>query len=281
MKRILTILALLAPVLVLLYFTLQPQADQTVSLPIFHFYLVTFITFAAAVISILLTATLGLEAQPRHVLAAAAFAVIGTIFFSHGIATTGALIDHFHPALAWSAWLTLFGGGALFAVAGLDGPNGAPKWMPVRWIIYAAVIGVLSYSAIAAFAPDILSYIDKQVAPWHKDTIFFITLLLWLFAAWRLWQTWRVTHSWVDGALAGVAFWLATATVSMHRYPVWNLSWWLYHAVLRCADRDRCAGAGRLGALQPVFIRDIGYGSQGNIRQHRHQPGKRTGQRVD
>ena len=235
MKRILVVSVLLAPAASLVFFTLRPQADQTVDLPIFHFYLVTFITFSAAVISILLTATLGFEGQPRHVLAAAAFAVIGSIFFSHGLATPGALMDHVHPAAAWSAWLTLFGGGALFAAAALDGPHGPPKWLPVRRIIYAAVIGVLFYSAIAVFIPDLLTYIDSHVAPWHKETIFVATLVLWLFAAIRLWQTWRVTHNRVDGALAFVAFWLATATVSMHRFPVWNLSWWLYHLILLVA----------------------------------------------
>jgi len=232
MKRILVFLALIAPAAALVFFTLNPQADRTVSLPIFHFYLVTFITFAAAVISILLTVTLGFEGQPRHVLAAAAFAVIGSIFFSHGLATPGALIDHVHPASEWSAWLTLFGGGVLFAAAALDGPNGPPRWMPVRQLIYAAVIGVLVYSGIAALTPDLLTYIDNQVAPWHKDTIFVITLALWLFASFKLWQTWRVTHGRVDGWLAFVAFWLATATVSMHRFPIWNLSWWIYHAIL-------------------------------------------------
>lgn len=216
MKRILITLALLTPALGLLYFTLQPQADKTVSLPIFHFYLVTFITFAAAVISILLTVTLGMDGQPRHVLTAAAFAVIGSIFFSHGLATPGALIDHLHPAISWSAWLTLFGGGALFAIAALDGPQGMPKWIPIRWTIYAAVIGVLLYSGIAAFAPDVLTMIDDKVAPLHKDTVFVATFLLWAFAAMMLWRTWRVTHNRVDGALAFVAFWLGTATVSMH-----------------------------------------------------------------
>lgn len=232
MRRILALLVLIAPALALVFFTLQPETDRTVSLPIFHFYLVTFITFAAAVISILLTATLGLGGQPRHVLAAAAFAVIGSIFFSHGLATPGALIDHVHPASSWSAWLTLFGGGALFAAASLDGPKGPPKWLPTRPVIYAAVIGVLVYSAIAALAPDVLNTVDALVAPIHRDTIFIITLLLWAFATIQLLRTWSTTHSRVDAALVGVAAWLTTATVSMHRYPVWHLSWWLYHAIL-------------------------------------------------
>jgi len=237
MKLVPIVFILLAPVFWLVYLTIQPEADLSVSIPIFHFYLVTFITFAAAVISILLTATLGLGAQPRHVLASTAFAAVGSIFFSHGVATPGALIDHFHPAVAWSAWLALFGGGLLFAAASLDGPGETPKWLPVRPIVYISIIAVLAYSAVATFAPGILTSIDEAAAPlaWHREIIFFVTLLLWAFAAFRLWQTWRVTQSRVDGALACVAFWLVIATVSMYRFPLWHLSWWLYHMILLVA----------------------------------------------
>ncbi|HLB48700.1 MAG TPA: sensor histidine kinase, partial [Anaerolineales bacterium] len=221
--------------ILLVFFRLAPRADLSLSLPLPHFYVVTFTTFAAAVVSILLGAALGPEAKPRHVLAAAAFAVIGSIFFSHGLATPNALIDHFHPAVQWSAWLTLFGGGAMFTIAAFDGPRGSPKWLPTRTVVYVTVAAVLVYSAIAAFAPQLLSRIDLQVAPWHKYTIFSVTMALWLFAAFRLWQTWRVTHSRVDGVLAFVALWLAQATISLHLTPVWNLSWWLYHAILLIA----------------------------------------------
>jgi len=239
MKRILTILALFAPAVGLIFFALQPKADLVVSVPIFHFYIVTFITFSAAVISILLAASLGAEAKPRHVLAAAAFAVIGSVFFSHGLATPNALIDHFHPAVEWSAWLTLFGSGALSAAAGFDGPQGPPKWLPVRRVIYAAAAGVLLYSAIAAFAPGWLSGVDEVfnalAAPWHRYAIFALTLVMWLLATFRLWRTWRVTRNRIDGVLAFVALWLATATVSMHMFTIWKLSWWLYHVVLLVA----------------------------------------------
>jgi signal transduction histidine kinase len=32
--------------------------------------------------------------------------------------------------------------------------------------------------------------------------------------------------------LAFVAFWLGIATISMHQFPTWQLSWWLYHFIL-------------------------------------------------
>ncbi|MBI5349003.1 MAG: adenylate/guanylate cyclase domain-containing protein [Chloroflexi bacterium] len=199
-KKLLILFALFIPAYGLIFFKLQPQFDLTVSVPLFHFYIVTFTTFSAAVISLLLVSSLGAEARPRHILAAAAFAVIGGVFFSHGLATPNALIDHAHPAVSWSAWLTLFGGGVLFAIAGLDGANGLPRWISVRAVIYCAVGGVLIYSGVAAFAPQLLDLIETSfVAPWHRTAIFWISLLLWLFAAFRLWRIWLVSRNRVDG----------------------------------------------------------------------------------
>jgi class 3 adenylate cyclase len=232
-KKLLALFILFLPAGGLIFFKLQPQADLNVSVPLFHFYIVTFTTFSSAVISLLLVSSLGAEARPRHILAAAAFGVIGSIFFSHGLATPNAIISHAHPAVSWSAWLTLFGGGLLFAIAGLDGANGLPSWISMRAVIYCAVGGVLIYSGVAAFAPQLLDLIETSfVAPWHRVAIFWISLLLWLFAAFRLWRVWLVSRNRVDGVLAFVAFWLAIATISMHQYPVWNLSWWLYHITL-------------------------------------------------
>jgi class 3 adenylate cyclase len=236
MKRVLLVVALLAPAAVLVYLAARPGADLTVSVPIAHFYIVSFITCTAAVISILLAVALGPQAQPRHALAAAAFAVMGTLFFSHGLATPGALIDYAHPAIEWSAWLTMLGGGALFAAAGLDQGGRMPAWLPLRRVVYGAIAAVLVYSAVALFAPGWLTAlsdtVDRPTAPWGRLTIFAMTLVLWLFAAYRLWRIWRTTHNRVDGVLAFVAPWLATATVSMHLFMIWSLSWWSYHVVL-------------------------------------------------
>lgn len=232
MKRWLIILALIAPGLVLLYFWLNPQADTSTPQPLFHFYVVTFTTFAAAVVSILLATSLGAEAKPRHTLAATAFAVVGVIFFTHGFATNGVLLSHNHPIVQWSAWITLFASAAIFALASLDGPQGAPQWLSVRRIIYFTIGLSTLYLSIAIFVPQWLTAIQQQVSPWHQLAIFLITVALWLFAAYRLWRTWQATHSRVDGTLACVAFWLAQASVSLHLFTVWHLSWWLYHFVL-------------------------------------------------
>jgi signal transduction histidine kinase len=235
MRRILIVLGLIAPALVLLFFWLEPQFDVNSPQSLGHFYVVTFTAFSAAVISLLLLTALGRDARPRHVLAATAFVLISAIFSTHGFATNGALITTFHPAIQWSAWLTFFSGSVLFAIAGLDhtGTGGStPVSASVRPIVIASFVLTGAYFVVALFFPQALTAIDTQVAPSHRLATFFVTLALWLLAAYGLWRTWRVTHTRIDGTLSFVALWMAWATISLHLFRVWNLSWWLYHFIL-------------------------------------------------
>src|SRR3990167_8536512 len=111
MMRRLAYVAAVLPALALLFWRLVPQADPTFAAPLFHFYIVSFTTFAATVVSLFVAISVGETALPRHLLLAAAFAWMGAGFFIHGVTTPGAVIESFHPALPWSAWLNLFGGG--------------------------------------------------------------------------------------------------------------------------------------------------------------------------
>ncbi len=232
MKRAVSATLIFSPLAFMLFLRWFPEYDTASRLPLFHFYIVTFTTFAAAVVSIILTLALGENARPRHLLASVAFAAIGSIFFSHGLATQGALITEFHPAISWSAWLTLLVGGILFTLASLEGENGFPRGISIRGILRTTTIAIFIYFAIALFAHEWLDQIGELADPWHKLTIFTITLIFWLIASVRFFQLWRKGKNSVDGVLSFVAFWLAMAAISMHRFPVWNLSWWLYHLLL-------------------------------------------------
>ena len=149
MKRLAIILLLILPGLALGFLALFPQYDRVIPAPLPHFYVVTFTTFAAVVISILLLTALGPETRVRHRLAAGAFAFMGVVFFTHGFATPGALIDHAHPIVEWSAWITLFSGEVIFALASLDGPGETPHWLSVRRII-AVALGLVAVYLIVA-----------------------------------------------------------------------------------------------------------------------------------
>jgi signal transduction histidine kinase len=235
MKRLLIFFTLLVPGLALGFLALFPQYNRVMPAPLPHFYVVTFTTFAAVVISILLLTALGAETRTRHRLAAGAFAFMGAVFFTHGFATPGALIDHTHPIVEWSAWITLFVGGLIFALTSLDGPGETPRWLSVRRIIAVTLGLVAIYLITATLFPQVLTLINLQAAPWHRFTIFTLTLVMWWFAAYRLWRTWRITSSRVDAALAGVAVWLGWAAISMHQFAPMRLGWWLYHFILLLA----------------------------------------------
>lgn len=232
MKRLFAVAILLTPVGLLAYLRLQPEADALYNYPLFHFYIVTFTSFTAAVISILLTASLGEAVQPRHLLAATAFGVMGSVFFSHGAATPNALMSNFHPAVQWSAWITLLLSGMIFALAGVVKETGGPSRLPVRNLLYLLTALVLVYLGIAIFADELLDRIGAQAAPWHRIVLFSLTLAFWGFATLRLGWIWRKTQGNVDGVLVLVSFWLFFATISLHNFETWRLSWWMYHFLM-------------------------------------------------
>lgn len=226
--------ALLTPALILLFFWIRPQADSAFRAPLFHFYIVTFTSFAATVVSFLLVAILGPLAQARHLLAAVAFALMGTLFVVHGLATPGALIPASHPAvpaIGWAAWLTLFVGGVVFALAGVGRRNAAERFSLPPVVVALAVVVLLFISVVVA-VPQWLRVVESSAGPWHRRLLFLSSLGVWITAAYYFRKQWQGSGNAIDRSLAMVATLLAQATVSMHLFPVWRLSWWLYHALL-------------------------------------------------
>lgn len=234
MRRSHFLLAWSVPAFILIYFWLRPEADLLVQVPLFHFYIVTLTSFAATIVSFLLIAALGPVAQPRHVLVAVAFAVMGSFFIVHGLTTPGAIIAPSNPAVpavGWSAWLTLFSGGVIFAVAGLDRPQGLSRAFLLRFII-AVAVAVMIFVSVVVAVPQWLQVVEEGAAPWHRRLLFLATMVMWLFATVQLWQTWRRSSSVLDGSLVLVSGWMVLGSISLHLFPVWNLSWWTYHFLL-------------------------------------------------
>jgi signal transduction histidine kinase len=232
MKRSAVALAILLPVAWLLVLVIRPAWDGMVHVPELHFYVVTFFTFVAVVVTMLVAFALGESSLPRHRLLATAFAAMGAVFFIHGVKTPGALTLAPNPGVRWAAWLTLFVGGLLFALATSDRP-GRPlsrrSFLAINWGFLAFY---LLFVGAVFFAPELLTLVDEQAGPFHTELVFWLTLLAWVFAGIRFELTWRRTADHVDGVMALIAAWLAMGTVSLHRFPLWHLSWWTYHVLL-------------------------------------------------
>ncbi len=231
------VVALSALGLVLALFALLqvvPALDITFHQPIFHFYIVTYISFSAAVVAWLVIASVGASAAPRHRLFGLAFAAMGSLFFLHGLTTPGALIASFNPAVAWSAWLTLLVGAAFFALSAHLAPEAPVEGWERQWrrIVLASIGAYLAYAAIVAFAPDWLTAVERLAQPWHTKVLFGATFVLWWIAALRLWRDYRRGAVHFDGLMALTAALLACASISMYLFPIWHLSWWAYHVLL-------------------------------------------------
>ncbi|MFW6069059.1 MAG: hypothetical protein ACOC9E_05705, partial [Chloroflexota bacterium] len=234
MRRSAIVLALVAPALILLFFWLRPDLDPTLRVPLLHFYIVSFTSLSATVVSFLLVAALGAVARPRHVLAAVAFAVMGSLFSVHGLTTPGAIIPTTHPAVpavSLSSWLTLFSGGLIFAMTALDHPRQNAQRFLLR-LIFLAALGIMLFIAVVVTVPHWLGALEASAAPWHRRVLFFFSFAVWALAAIQLFQIWRESGNRIDGTLALVAALLTQATFSMHLFPLWNLSWWMYHLIL-------------------------------------------------
>lgn len=232
MKRILIILSLVIPIVILLYFWVYPEQAVLWQQPLLHFYLVTFFSFSAMVVALFTAVSLGDKSTPRHQLMATAFATMGALFFMHGVTTPGAIVFTVNPGIRWAAWLTLFTGGLIFALAALDTP---PRPLPLkqRHLINGALaLFCGAFILVVIFAPHWLAAVDEQAAPWHEQMVTLVTFAFWFFAAVRLTLTWRQTRNRVDGTMALLAAWNTIGTVSLHGFSTWELSWWVYHVIL-------------------------------------------------
>ncbi|MCA9954043.1 MAG: hypothetical protein KC434_04945 [Anaerolineales bacterium] len=232
MKKSIIAASIFIPAGLLAFFALVPAADPTIEARVFHFYIVTFFTFAAVVAAYLVGLVLEKSSPTRHRLLATAFVVMGSLFFIHGILTPGVITTVQNPGVRWASWFTFSVGGLIFLLAAQDRPERPFPPGKVRAVHLAAGLFTAVFALIVFFQPDWLQAIDDTAAPWHAAVAFLFTFALWSAAAYALWRIWQQTRSPVDGVMALISIWLAIGTVSMHGFELWLLSWWLYHLLL-------------------------------------------------
>ncbi|MAT98657.1 MAG: hypothetical protein CL608_16060 [Anaerolineaceae bacterium] len=232
MKKPIITLSIVLPTALLALFALVPVVDRVVEARVFHFYIVTFFTFAAVVAAYLVGLVLGQDSPPRHRLLSTAFVVMGGLFFIHGILTPNVITTVQNPGIRWSAWFTFSVGGLIFLIAAQDHPRRPLPSQQVRLTHLVAGLFTAVFALIVFLRPDWLQAIDNLANPWHALVAFIFTFAIWAAAAFALWQVWRQTQNGVDGVMVLIAVWLAIGTISMHGFDLWHLSWWLYHVML-------------------------------------------------
>ena len=94
------------PFAVYLMFRFFPQFDPSWSSGVGHFYIVTFTSLVAAVSASFMYLVIG-NRSVEALFLTLSFAMMASIFFIHGSATPGIIIEGFNFAVGWAARLSL------------------------------------------------------------------------------------------------------------------------------------------------------------------------------
>src|SRR6185436_4442456 len=151
LQRMLLVGLVVLPVIIFIALLLNPAWDPAPSLPVFHFYIVTFTSLIALVVASFVLAGIGTTGNVQSTFVAMSFIAMSGVFLTHGALTPGIAFNHEHifTAVGWAARLSLLAGGVLLAISLADLPPQAQRWIAVNrralWILLALGLAVHVY----------------------------------------------------------------------------------------------------------------------------------------
>ncbi|HWQ28608.1 MAG TPA: HD-GYP domain-containing protein [Dehalococcoidia bacterium] len=256
-----------APVVALVTLLRVPAWDAEWRAPTFHFYVVSGTALLAAAACGAVAALSRTIRSTRLLFLNLAFLSIAAIFAVHGLATPGFIHDEPYPAVAVSAWLSVFAGAAWIALSAVQPPS--PVTRALERHGHLLLLGVSAGLALYVFAAlfvhesEWLSWVpvgsrDFQLAVTAS------TLALLVFATWRYAQAYLFTRLPSQGAMALALALLVDVQVCLTWGRLWHASWWLYHGVYASAFAVLYAGwfiearrAGNVAAIaEALAMRD-------------------------
>jgi len=236
-QQALLVMLITIPFAVFIILTLNPAWNPAPSLPVFHFYIVTFTSLIALVVASFVLIGIGTTGDVQGTFVSMAFVAMAGFFMTHGALTPGIAIEGEYVSIAvgWAGRLSLLAGGVLLGIALADLPPQMQRWVTLNRRILWLILGV-------AFAVHL--WISFDFPEWLEDAIRnqvfsgMLALLIagiFMWAAFRAWSTYRRNPRTLPLALSIGLPWLALAQISQYAAPVWALSWWLYHILMLLA----------------------------------------------
>ena len=258
-RRSIAILALLlVPTVAIALLLSRPDVNTAVPVPVEHVIVVTNVALLALVLALLVArAALELD-QYRILLGALGFMAMSGLFAVHGLSTPGVLLkgDKESDAaivIGVSAAFSLYAAALFFAVRYTPLADALSRRLPPLPFIVAVVVALVGYAVVALDRPDVFTTLFSAIAQYGVTSsgvygsgfggaetrvdplpaaLGAITILLFLFAAWRQWREFARSRLPTHGALVGSYVFLAQAEVSMLLSPPWAPSWWTYHLLM-------------------------------------------------
>jgi signal transduction histidine kinase len=234
-RKVLVALLVVLATAFLVLFAVASSVNPLLEAPVFHFYIVSFTSVVALTGSLLLVSVVGLEEDSRAFFVTLAFLATASVFTIHGLATPGILVEGFHPAISWSAWISLLAGTTFLTAATI--PSDAPVWRVVvrhrRAFLVLLGLLYLAYVAVVIFAPSVLSDASARFEDLGRS-VALATLAIGTVGALRAALLYRRGGHWLDGLVLVNLLLLLEAQISQLQ-PLWYMSWWMYHILLLSA----------------------------------------------
>ena len=210
--------------------------------PYQHFYIVSAVSLVAAFLAAALaiaTVQIGLY---RVLLLCLGFMSMGAIFAVHGLTTPGILVPNLFKffagsAVATSAYLSLAVPAVFFAATYVPGlsklERRLPFW-PAGWLVFLVVAALAGYAGIAIFNTWSIARWPLSGPP-YSTALALGSVCLFLFAAIRQAQAFRIARLASQASLIAAFVLLADAAAAMFLFRVWTFGWWYYHLLMLAA----------------------------------------------
>jgi len=229
---------LVLPIVGLALLIAQPELDMAWEHHPAHFWLV----LTAAAINVVLAYVTNLAAgryrDARLTLLSLAFLSSAGFLGLHALATPGVLLDspNIGFAIATPVGLII---ASMFAAASAT-PLAGPRAMDVLRVRGLLLWGLIAFMVVwAIFSIAQLPPLDGPPPPREGtgvlDVLSFAAVVLYAFAAWRLFQFWRFRGGEILLAMAAAVVLLAEALIAILVSRNWHASWWEWHLLLLAA----------------------------------------------
>ncbi|MDQ2682423.1 MAG: HD-GYP domain-containing protein [Chloroflexota bacterium] len=232
-----------------------PDIDPAYVIPREHFLAVSLACIGSAIMAVLLGIAAVRTREPRTFFLAATFITIATVFSVHGLMTPGQTFSMhgFHNSLSVSAQLALFMGAVFILLAALPLPARIRSFVQDQFgpLMTGLILLSIGYVVLCLSVPAVLDWVPTGNEPAGVKTAFglerasvgklfrYITMTIGMafasMAAARFYRSFATTRSFPTAAMAICALLLAQCLFIQNLGEVWQLSWWMYHALLLVA----------------------------------------------
>ncbi|MGO0060734.1 HD-GYP domain-containing protein [Brevibacillus fluminis] len=202
-------------------------------LPRFHFYVIS-PTLLALAISAVAVGWTGIRLRDMNVLMLAlALLSLNGFFLIHALSTPGFIIaDQCHLA-GVSSQIAMTTCAVWIFLSSLSSDHALIRIVSKhrRRIVVGWVIVIILTNSAALLDPDLSNFIPIDFAPLNY-LLAFLTVFLYLWAAKRYFQQFRLVKFPLHAAIVFGSVLLSITECVMVTTMMWTLAWWLYHVVL-------------------------------------------------